>query len=91
VAALRIVIRGRVQGVGFRYYVVQQARALGVCGEVWNREDGAVELHAEHPNAAVLASLVQAMNEGPGDPRKIESSSLSDQGSTEFRVGPTRP
>ena len=43
VIARRIVIRGRVQGVGFRFALVDVARENGVAGWVRNRADGAVE------------------------------------------------
>ena len=47
------VIRGRVQGVGFRWHAVRTARELGLVGRVWNRGDGSVELHASGPEASV--------------------------------------
>ena len=37
------IVSGRVQGVGFRYFVLQHARAAGVTGFVRNRADGSVE------------------------------------------------
>jgi acylphosphatase len=42
-----IVVRGLVQGVGFRWFAKELAESLGVCGWVRNREDGSVELEAE--------------------------------------------
>jgi acylphosphatase len=57
-------VSGRVQGVGFRHFVLRQARAHGLHGWVRNREDGGVELEAEGPRAA-LESLVQAVRLGP--------------------------
>ena len=41
--AVRVVIEGRVQGVGFRAWVVRRATGLGLAGWVRNRSDGAVE------------------------------------------------
>ncbi len=46
-AQVRIVVRGRVQGVFFRAATAQEARGLGLCGWVRNRSDGAVEIAAE--------------------------------------------
>jgi acylphosphatase len=39
-------VRGRVQGVGFRYFVEQAAKALGIRGWVRNHDDGTVEVYA---------------------------------------------
>ncbi len=39
-------VRGRVQGVGFRYFVEHSANALGLAGWVRNRDDGSVEVYA---------------------------------------------
>ena len=40
-------LKGRVQGVGFRYFVYMRARELGIRGWVRNLEDGSVQVHAE--------------------------------------------
>jgi acylphosphatase len=63
-ARVRAVVSGRVQGVGFRFTTVDQARRLGVCGWVRNRADGSVEVEAEGDRAAVEA-LVRFLQRGP--------------------------
>lgn len=52
------------QGVGFRWYVVRRATALGLAGWTLNRDDGAVEVVARGPLSA-LASLEEGLREGP--------------------------
>jgi acylphosphatase len=54
---VQVVIRGHVQGVGFRVSCQQQAVALGLTGWVRNRWDGAVEALFEGPQEAVDAML----------------------------------
>lgn len=61
---LHVVVRGRVQGVGFRWYVRERARELGVGGWVRNRPDGTVEVAALAP-AGALAALRGALADGP--------------------------
>ena len=58
------VVRGYVQGVGFRWFVEREAARLGVDGWVANRADGAVEVVAEGPPDA-LSQLVLQLWEGP--------------------------
>ena len=50
---LRAVVTGRVQGVGFRWFVRQEARRLGVAGWVRNLPDGTVEIETAGDDAAV--------------------------------------
>ena len=58
------VITGSVQGVGFRWYVLQAAKALGLTGEVRNRTDGAVVVEAEGAHEAI-ERLLETAREGP--------------------------
>ncbi len=62
--ARRILVTGRVQGVGFRESAVRAAERLGVTGWVRNLDDGRVEAHAEGDAAAVEA-LVDHCRVGP--------------------------
>ena len=41
---VNILLKGRVQGVGFRYYAKQTADAMNIAGKVWNNYDGSVEM-----------------------------------------------
>lgn len=63
-SAKRLLIRGRVQGVGFRDWMMRKARELGVSGWVRNRSDGTVEaLLAGDP--AAVEELLRACRRGP--------------------------
>ena len=77
--ARRYVVRGRVQGVGFRWFVDFEARQLGLAGRVRNTADGTVEVLAmgtEHQLAALLEKLrkgpraarVDEVQESPAEP-----------------------
>ena len=58
-------IRGIVQGVGFRYFALRQAQALGLCGWVRNLADGSVEV-ACRGDAGAVGQLRQIVSIGPG-------------------------
>lgn len=60
---LHAIVRGRVQGVSYRYYTTLKARELGIAGWVYNRPDGAVELMAEGSTSA-LDTLEAWLHEG---------------------------
>ena len=60
----RFVVTGRVQGVGFRWFVEREAATLGITGWVRNREDGRVEVVASGTREQ-LAALHGRLREGP--------------------------
>ena len=62
--ATRLLITGRVQGVGFRLFTERAARRLGVHGHVRNLPDGSVEAVAA-ADADRLRILVDRLSEGP--------------------------
>ena len=61
----RCIVSGRVQGVGFRWFVVRNARDLGVTGTVENRADGTVEAFLQADSGDALDTLVDRIREGP--------------------------
>jgi acylphosphatase len=65
---LDVSTRGRVQGVGFRYFVRLQATRLGLSGWVSNEPDGSVRVVAEGP-APALEALLRSISDGPSDAR----------------------
>ena len=62
--ARRYLVRGRVQGVGFRWFVEREARMLGVAGWVRNNADGAVEVFAQGTREQ-LSALRDRLQQGP--------------------------
>jgi acylphosphatase len=90
VAANRYIVEGRVQGVGFRYFVVQTAERLGCVGEVWNRRDGGVELVASHPDSDVLLKFADELRHGPGRVDSVVTDFASEQGYEGFEIASTR-
>jgi acylphosphatase len=84
----RVVVRGRVQAVGFRAACRQQARSAGVAGWVTNRSDGAVEALFEGPSDAVAAMLAWVRHGPPG--ARVDEVSESEEeprGRVGFDVG----
>lgn len=61
---LEALVMGRVQGVGFRYFVRTAARRLGVTGWVCNTRDGSVRVVAEG-SSRCLKELLEALEHGP--------------------------
>ncbi len=57
-------VHGNVQGVGFRYFVVNKALYLGLRGYTRNQSDGSVEVVAQGPRPA-LEQLLSLLRQGP--------------------------
>ena len=84
--AIDLVIHGRVQGVFYRDWTVENARALGLAGWVRNRTDGTVAAHLEGDPAAV-EDMVARMGKGPIAARvdRIDRTVANCDGLTEFQ------
>jgi acylphosphatase len=85
--AYRYVVSGRVQGVGYRYFVLRQADLLGVSGYARNLSDGSVEVVAEGSEAA-LADLEERLREGPSfaEVTRVTREAIAERGSGGFHV-----
>jgi DNA ligase D-like protein (predicted 3'-phosphoesterase) len=86
-AAVRAVVRGRVQAVGFRDATLRRARGLGVLGWVRNGDDGTVLVHAEGPRDAVDA-LLGFLREGPRGAQvgAVEAEPVKVEGHEQFAI-----
>jgi acylphosphatase len=84
--AVTLRVEGRVQGVGFRWWTVGEARRLGLSGWARNRSDGSVEILAIG-EAAAVGALEAACAEGPPSARVagVHRRPAEDDGSTGFR------
>lgn len=61
---VRLLLSGRVQGVGFRWFVREAARQHRLAGWVRNRPDGSVELEASGENGAFW-EFIETIRQGP--------------------------
>ncbi|MGA2471188.1 MAG: DNA polymerase ligase N-terminal domain-containing protein [Solirubrobacteraceae bacterium] len=86
-AAIRALVHGDVQGVGFRYATVELARELALTGWVRNADDGSVAVHAEGAPAAVQ-SLLSFLRVGPPFARvaAVETESVPVEGHEQFAI-----
>jgi acylphosphatase len=87
VPAYRFAVSGRVQGVGYRYFVLREAGTLGVSGYARNQPDGSVEVVAEGGSEA-LAELEARLREGPAfaEVTGVVREAISERGSSGFHV-----
>jgi len=86
--ARRFLVRGRVQGVGFRWFVEREAHILGIAGWVRNKSDSSVEVFAVGTREQ-LSGLRSRLREGPraarvDDVEEFEAKPVS--GLTTFRI-----
>ncbi len=88
--AARLVITGRVQGVGFRVWAMREARRRGLRGWVRNRRDGSVEALAIGESAAIDA-FAESCRGGPGMAwvDGVSRAPAKDDGSRGFDERPT--
>lgn len=81
-------VTGRVQGVFFRAWTMDEAQTLGLNGWVRNCSDGSVEAHVEGDEGAI-AELIDLIREGPPDAQvetvKIEAADAEGLSSFEIR------
>ena len=85
-----LVVSGRVQGVGFRWFAEREALKRNIRGYVRNLEDGRVEIFAQAEPPA-LADFCQAIRRGPSASRveRVDSSSVAvDLARASFRIEP---
>lgn len=75
--AYNVRITGRVQGVGFRAYVMRLAREYHLLGEVWNTGNGEVRAVLSSDNAGDLDRAIQLLPKGPGQVEKVESNPMT--------------
>ena len=82
-----MIVRGSVQGVGFRWFVKELAGALGLTGWVRNREDVSVELEAEG-EAGPLDELERRLKTGNPAARvsEIAAKTIAPRGGNGFEI-----
>jgi len=85
--ARRWYVRGRVQGVGFRYFAQRAASGLGLTGYARNVDDGRVEVYAAGP-AAKLDELAGLLHRGPrmAEVTGVEETEAAVQDRGEFSI-----
>src|SRR5215467_2982017 len=86
--ARRFIVRGRVQGVGFRWFVEREAHILGIAGWVRNNPDSSVEVFAVGSRDQ-LSGLRSRLREGPRAARVDNVEEFEEEptpGLTSFRI-----
>jgi acylphosphatase len=78
-------VRGRVQGVGFRWFVEKEAATLGIAGWVRNRSDGSVEVLAQGTREQLFA-LRAKLHQGPRAARVDDVEEFESQPQQEIKT-----
>ena len=91
----RLVVQGKVQGVGFRWFVRERARRLGVAGWVRNEKDGTVHIVVGGP-ASLVTRFIGELQIGPPNAkvdvvRDVSASTEADEGDGSSSRPPTLP
>ncbi|HET9161126.1 MAG TPA: acylphosphatase [Caulobacteraceae bacterium] len=88
--AVRMLVEGRVQGVGYRWWALDRAQTLGLAGWVRNRKDGSVELLAiGEPDAIVRLADLCAKGPPSAIVLRVSQQPSQDDGSSSFSQLPT--
>jgi acylphosphatase len=86
---IRMRVQGRVQGIGYRYFVQDTGNSLHVTGWVRNLSDGSVEIEAQGPSAVLDRFIETVRNEHPYariDDVAIERSAAGDAAQAGFSI-----
>lgn len=81
----RINVKGRVQGVGFRYSAVREAKRRGITGFVKNQYDGSVYIEAEGTSEQLL-DFVMWCQKGPGFVKSVTADPAPPENYSDFKV-----
>lgn len=76
--SVRVIVSGRVQGVGYRWFVRETATTCGIVGWVRNRRDGTVEAEL-HGDGEALDDVLSALRQGPRSAR-VDALQITDIG-----------
>ena len=87
--ARRWLVRGRVQGVGFRYFAQRAAQQLGLAGYVRNLDDGRVEVYATGPEDRV-SEFAGLLHRGPrwAEVHGVEEQEAEERSYRSFEIEP---